>query len=145
MTQNLDERYGRTPAHRARMRLFAIVAAAGVAVVVVAWVIWVGVLSPSASLEAKDVGFAELSDTSVEVRWQLTASSGAEVSCAVKAVSEKHAIIGWRIVEVPPSEQTTRLLSATLRTSEQAVGGSVYRCWLTDDAATADAVRAELS
>ncbi|QNO36843.1 DUF4307 domain-containing protein [Protaetiibacter sp. SSC-01] len=145
MTQNLDERYGRTPAHRARMRLVAIAAAAGVAVVVVAWVVWVGLLGPSASIEAKDVGFGELTDTSVEVRWQLTAPAGAEVSCAVKAVSEKHAVIGWRIVEVPPSDEATRLLRATLRTSEQAVGGSVHRCWLADDAAAADAVLTDLS
>lgn len=145
MTHNLDERYGRTPAHRARMRLFAIVAAAGVAVVVVAWVLWVGLFSPNASLEAKDVGFGELTDTSVEIRWQLTAPAGADVSCAVKAVSEKHAVIGWRVVEVEPSQETTRLVRATLRTSEQAVGGSVHRCWLTDDAAAADAVLADLS
>lgn len=127
----LDARYGRTPARRTRARLFAAVAAAGVAVVVVAWVMWAGLLGPSASLEAKDLGFQTLSDTSVEVRWQLTAPADAPVSCAVKAVSEKHAIVGWRVVEVEPSPQLTRNLSATLRTSEPAVGGLIYRCWLT--------------
>lgn len=146
MTQSeLDSRYGRTPAHRARMRLVAALAAVGVAVAVIGWVVWVGLLSPDASIEAKDVGFVELSDSSVEVRWQLTAPAGAPVSCAVKAVSEKHAVIGWRIVEVPPSETTTRVLRETLRTSEPPVGGSVYRCWLTDEPGAADAVTADLS
>ncbi len=144
MTQHLDERYGRTPAHRARMRLLAILAAVGVGVVVVAWVVWVGLIGPSASLEAKDVGFGELTETSIEVRWQLTAPAGAEVSCSVKAVSEKHAVIGWRVVEVEPSGQTTRLVRATLRTSEPAVGGAVHRCWITDSEA-ADAVPGDLS
>lgn len=127
----LDARYGRTPTRHARTRLFALLAAAGVAVVVVAWVVWAGLLSPGASLEAKDVGFVEVSDSAVEVRWQLTAPADAPVSCALKAVSAKHAIVGWRIVEVEPSTQLSRILSATLRTSEPAVGGLIYRCWLT--------------
>ncbi|MFT4283942.1 MAG: DUF4307 domain-containing protein [Protaetiibacter sp.] len=146
MTQSdLDARYGRTPAHRARMRVLALLAAVGVAVVVVAWVVWVGLLSPAASLETKDVGFVQLSESSVEVRWQLTAPADAPVSCAVKAVSEKHAVIGWRVVEVPPASATTRVLRETLRTSEPPVGGSVYRCWLTGGGATADAVPEDVS
>jgi hypothetical protein len=132
MTVNdLDARYGRTPQRRARLRLLAILAASAVAVVVVAWVIWAGLFAPAASLEAKDLGFEELSDSSVEVRWQLTAPAGSDVSCAVKAVSEKHAVIGWKVVEVEASERTTRNLAATLRTSEPPVGGLIYRCWLT--------------
>lgn len=132
MTANdLDARYGRTPARRSRRRWFAIAAAAAVAVVVVAWVVWAGLFAPAASLEAKDLGFEELSASSVEVRWQLTAPAGSDVSCAVKAVSEKHAVIGWKVVDVEPSEQTTRNLAATLRTSEPPVGGLISRCWLT--------------
>jgi hypothetical protein len=132
MTANdLDARYGRTPARHARLRTFAILAAVAVAVVVGGWVVWAGLFAPAASLEAKDLGFEALSSSSVEVRWQLTAPAGSEVSCAVKAVSEKHAVIGWKVVEVEPSEQTTRNLAATLRTSEPPNGGLIYRCWLT--------------
>jgi hypothetical protein len=146
MTQSdLDARYGRTRAHATRMRAVAIAAAAAVAVVVVAWVVWVGVLGPSASLETKDVGYVALSDSSGEVRWQLTAPADAEVSCAVRAVSEKHAVVGWLVVEVPPSNETTRILRATLRTSEATVGGSVYRCWLTGDEPAPDAFVGDLS
>ncbi|AYF98442.1 DUF4307 domain-containing protein [Protaetiibacter intestinalis] len=136
MTANdLDARYGRTPARRARLRLLAVLAAIAVAVVVGAWVVWAGLFGAAASIEAKDLGFEALSDASVEVRWQLTAPAGHAVSCAVEAVSEKHAVIGWLVVEVEPSQQTTRTLSATLRTSEPPVGGSVFRCWLTEASA----------
>ena len=130
-TSDLDTRYGRTAERRVRTRVLAIGAAIAVAVVVVAWVFWAGLFSPSASLETKDVGFVELSDTSVEVKWQLTAPANSPVSCAVKAISEKHAVIGWKIVEVEPSERTTRSLSAVLRTSEKPNGGLIFRCWLT--------------
>ena len=130
-TSDLDTRYGRTAERRVRTRVLASGAAIAVAVVVVAWVFWAGLFSPSASLETKDVGFVELSDTSVEVKWQLTAPANSPVSCAVKAISEKHAVIGWKIVEVEPSERTTRSLSAVLRTSEKPNGGLIFRCWLT--------------
>ena len=142
---DLDARYGRTRARRTRTRLLAIAAGAGVAVVVVAWVIWAGLLSPSASIETKDIGFELLSESSVEVRWQLTAPAASAVTCAVQAVNEHHTVVGWLTVEVPPSEQTTRALTATLRTSEPPVGGSVYRCWLAAEGADADAVGHDLS
>ena len=142
---DLDARYGRTPARSRRMRLLAIAAAVGVAVVVIAWVMWVGLLGPSASLETKDVGYVALSDDSAEVRWQLTAPADTEVSCALKAVSEKHAIVGWRVVEVPASSETTRILRATLRTSEPIVSGSVFRCWLSGSPAVSGAFIDDLS
>jgi len=142
---DLDARYGRTPARATRTRLVAIAAAVGVALVVIAWVSWVGLLGPSASLETKDVGYLAHSDTSGEVRWQLTAPADTEVSCAIKAVSEKHAVVGWRVIEVPASSETTRILRETLRTSEPTVSGSVYRCWLTADAAASGAFVADLS
>ena len=79
MTANdLDARYGRTPARHARLRTFAILAAVAVAVVVGGWVVWAGLFAPAASLEAKDLGFEALSPSSVEVRWQLTAPAGSD-------------------------------------------------------------------
>ena len=104
---DLAARYGRTPARTARLRFVAIAAAAGVAAVVIAWVVWVGLLGPSASLETKDVGYVATSDDAGEVRWQLTAPADTPVSCALKAVSEKHAVVGWLVVEVPPSIAVT--------------------------------------
>jgi hypothetical protein len=142
---DLAARYGRTPARTARLRFVAIAAAAGVAAVVIAWVVWVGLLGPSASLETKDVGYVATSDDAGEVRWQLTAPADTPVSCALKAVSEKHAVVGWLVVEVPPSSETTRVLRATLRTSEPTVSGSVYRCWLTGGTAASGAFIDDLS
>jgi HAMP domain-containing protein len=142
---DLAARYGRTPARAARTRLVAIAVAIGVAVVVIAWVVWVGLLGPSASLETKDVGYLAHSDDSGEVRWQLTAPADTPVSCALQAVSEKHAVVGWLVVEVPPSPETTRVLRATLRTSEPTVSGSVYRCWLSGSPAVSGAFIDDLS
>lgn len=138
MTSNdLAARYGRTPARRARMRLVGIAAALGTAVVLIAWVVWAGPLSSTASLETKDVGYLATSDDTGLVRWQLTAPADTAVTCSVKAMSEKHAVVAWRVIEVPPSSERTRILRATVRTSEPTVSGGVHRCWLSGgDAAT---------
>jgi hypothetical protein len=130
-TTNLDARYGRTPARRSRTRMLAWGAAVGVAIVLIAWVAWAGLLSPGASLQARDSGFRVLTDHTIEVDWQLTAPVGSEVSCAVKAISEKKAVVGWKVVEVEPSDQAIRNVSAVLRTTEKPDGGLLYRCWLT--------------
>ncbi|PZQ89889.1 MAG: hypothetical protein DI534_09005 [Leifsonia xyli] len=142
---DLDARYGRTPMRRVRKRVAAIAAGTLLVIAVVAWLIWTAPLRPAASIESRDLDSTALSASSVEVRWQLTAPAGAEVSCAVKAVSAKQALTGWRIIEVPASDQTNRTLTATLRTSEPSIGGAVSRCWLSSQPSAADAVVHDLS
>ena len=131
MSTAIEARYGRTPSRRRRGRLLAIVAAAGVAVVVVAWVVWVGLFGPDASLGSRDLGYALVGDDAVEVRYEVTADAGKPVSCALQALNASFAIVGWKVVDLPPSDQGTRQFRETLRTSEPAVTGLIYRCWLT--------------
>lgn len=127
----IDSRYGRTPERRRRSRLLAILAAIGVAVVVVAWVLWVGLFGPGASLESRDLGYQLTSEASVEVRYEVTVDTGRSVSCAVEALAEDFSIVGWHVVTLPPSDQRTRQFSASVRTTQPAVTGLIYRCWLT--------------
>jgi hypothetical protein len=35
------------------------------------------------------------------------------------------------VVDIPPSQKGTRQFRETVNTSEQAVTGLIYRCWLT--------------
>lgn len=128
---SLDARYGRTAPRRARTRLIAILAGAGVLVVVVAWVIWAGLLGPSASLETRDLGYTLQDASTIEVRYEVTVDAGRSVACAVQALDAGFEIVGWKVVELPASEQVTRRFSETLRTSQEAVTGLIYRCWLT--------------
>src|SRR5690349_9275505 len=78
----LDARYGRTPGSRAR--LTAVLWSLGVFFVVVftAWVIWGGLLVPSAQLESKDIAHSIIADNQVEVTYQLTIDPGTESYCA---------------------------------------------------------------
>jgi len=130
-TDLIEARYGRGPVRRRRTRLIAIVAAAGVLGVVIAWVVWAGLLGPDASLGSRDLGYSVTGDDAIEVRYEVTADAGASVSCALQALNSTFAIVGWKVVAIPPSDQGTRQFRETLRTSEPAVTGLIYRCWLT--------------
>jgi len=127
----IDARYGRTPRRRLRARVLAVVAGAAVVVVMAAWVVWAGVFGPGATVETQDVGFEVRSDAEVLVRGEVSVAPGTAVRCAVAAEDEKQAFVGWRVVELPPSEDRTRHLSETVRTTRLADVGLIYRCWLT--------------
>lgn len=131
MSTTLDQRYGQSPARRRRTRLLAVAAACGVLVVVVAWVLWVGLFAPGASLGDRDLGYTLVGNDAVEIQYEVTTDAGSSVSCALQALNSTFAIVGWKVVAIPPSEQGTRQFRETLRTSEPAVTGLIYRCWLT--------------
>jgi len=127
----LDRRYGRTRGSARRTRIILVSTAAAFAVVLVAWLVWGGLLSVNSDIEAVDTGHTIVDDTLVQVRYQLTVEPGKPVSCAFQAQNSTFAIVGWEVVEVPASERRTRTLGAEIRTTELAVTGLIYRCWLT--------------
>ena len=132
MTQNsVAERYGRTAGDRRRRRTIAIAAAAAVLLVVVSWVVWVGLFSPSASLETRDTGYAQQADDSVDIRFEVTVEPGTPVSCALQALNGEFGIVGWKIVDLPGGDDRTRAFVENVRVTEPAVTGLIYRCWLT--------------
>jgi len=127
----LDRRYGRSRGSARRTRVILITTAASFAVVLVAWLVWGGLLSANSEIEAVDTGHTIVDDTLVQVRYQLNVEPGETVSCAFQAQNSTFAIVGWKIVDVPASERRTRTLGAEIRTTELAVTGLIYRCWLT--------------
>lgn len=127
----LDARYGRTPNKKRRDRIIIVVAAALFVAVFTAWVLWAGFDNGQGNLEAQDVGHKVVDDSTVTITWRVSVSAGAPVSCALQAQNEAHAIVGWKIVSLPASSTHSRQYSETIRTSQLAVTGLIYRCWLT--------------
>lgn len=127
----LDERYGRTP-RAARRTLWAVVASAVAFVVVFAlWVIWGGLLEAPAKFEAVDSAHTIVSDSEVSITWAFNVPPGTPAKCALQALNSTFGIVGWRVVDVPTSVHQNQVLTETVRTTEQAVTGLIYRCWLT--------------
>lgn len=128
--QRLNERYGRTAGAERRTRRLMTIAGVIFAAVFTAWVVWGGLSGTNAELETRDLGYANITDTSIDVRWEISAAPGTDVSCAIQALNESFGIVGWRIFDLPPSTQRTRVFVETLRTAERPVTGLPYRCWL---------------
>ena len=128
---DLDARYGRTRSATKRTRIVVIVSALAFAVVFGAWLLWAGILAPPAQLQAEDTAHRVIDDSSVDVTWQLTVEPGTDTRCAVQALNSTFAIVGWTVVDVPASTARTRDLTQRVLTTEPAVTGLIYRCWLT--------------
>lgn len=127
----LDARYGRTPSAARRTRWVVIAGAVAFAIVFAAWLVWGGLGGAPAQFQARDTGHEILDDRAVSVRWQFTVEPGTPARCAVQALNSSFGIVGWKVVEVPASERLTRAFTETVLTTEPAVTGLIYRCWLT--------------
>lgn len=128
---DLDARYGRTRSSKRRTRWIVIGAGAAFVVVFALWLVWGGLLGTPAQLEANDTGHTIVSDREVSVSWEFTVPPGTPAKCAVQALNSSFGIVGWKIVDVPASDRRTRDLTETVLTTEPAVSGLIYRCWLT--------------
>lgn len=129
-SSRLDQRYGRTPRDGRRVRTVSIMSAVAFVVVFAAWIVWGGLSGTSSTLEVRELGYLDVTESSVTVQWEVSVEPGTEVTCALQALNGSFGIVGWRIVELGASEQRTRQFAESLRTSERPVTGLPYRCWL---------------
>jgi hypothetical protein len=127
--RDLDARYGRTPGTRRRGLLIAWLAGIATAIVLIVWVVWAGLDGDSSSLDVRDTGY-QLTDTSATARFEVTVDPGTAVRCAVQALNEQFEIVGWKIVDLAPSDERTRAFVETVRTTMEPTTGLIYRCWL---------------
>ncbi|PDQ34899.1 MAG: hypothetical protein B5766_09070 [Candidatus Lumbricidophila eiseniae] len=128
----LAQRYGRTPHARARDRLLLILGGLAVGVIVVAWVFWAGLDGQRAAVEVTNTSYTiNAADRSIEVRWNLSAPPGSATSCIVQALNANFTIVGWKVVDIPPSTAHIRTLTKHIRLAQPADTGLAYRCWLT--------------
>lgn len=126
----LDARYGRTPTDRRRSRVVVIGTAIAFVIVFTAWLVWGGLSGTNASLEVRELGYSNVTENSIDVRWEVTTAPGTEVTCALQALNGRFGIVGWRVVELGASDRISRVFEESLRTAEPAVTGLPYRCWL---------------
>jgi len=127
---DLDARYGRSPASAARTRWISWGAAAAFVVVFVAWLVWGGLLGAPAQLEVRDTGHTIVDERLVEVSFAVTAEPNVPVSCVIHAMNDSFTTVGWKVIDLPVSEQRNREFTDSVRTTELASTGLIYRCWL---------------
>jgi len=133
MTENqnlLTSRYGQTPQAAKRSKAVGVTTALGFTLVLGAWLWWGGGLEQPAQIQTRELGYVVTSDQEVVVNFEVTTPPGTNVSCAVQALNASYGIVGWKIVALEPSTVWTRTFQETLVTSEKAVTGLLYECWL---------------
>jgi hypothetical protein len=125
------ERYGHTPKTRKRGRIIALAFGAAVVVVIGSWVVWAGLDGSASTVDAQNRAFTIVSDSRVDVALTVSVDAGRAVSCAVEAQDESHAVVGYKVIDVPASTQRTQQITTTVLTTEPAVTGTLDSCWLT--------------
>ncbi|TLM73332.1 DUF4307 domain-containing protein [Pseudarthrobacter sp. NamB4] len=97
---------------------------------------WVSTSQSLSDVSFKDVGYSTTDATLAEVDFQVTREPGTPVKCAVKALDSKFAIVGWKVVDIPPGEGNgtadggrTVAQRVAVRTESLAVSGVVDSCW----------------
>lgn len=123
----LDDRYGRAtrPGRRLRWALLVIFAA-----VVVGYFAWTTIASGVDTVDVNTTSYEVVDRSTVTVDFQITVRTGARVACAVEAQDTDYGVVGWRVVEYPPSEEHTRAFRVTLPTTAEATTGLASSCWI---------------
>lgn len=125
-------RYGRTPGSRTRDRRLLWITAAAFVLVFVAWVVWAGLDGSRPSIEARNTAHELIDDTRVSVSFEVTGPQNTPMACSVQALNEQFAVVGWKVVELPLSEERTRSFTELVRTTELSNTGVVDTCWVVE-------------
>lgn len=124
----LAQRYGKKrPSAEAskRGRIFAVVG-----VLVLTALVGLFTLVTYNPLSYKDLSYKVESPLSVWVEFEVTAPVGKAVTCNIQALNNQFAVVGFKSVSLPASEQQVNQYSVRLNTTELAVTGLVDTCVL---------------
>jgi hypothetical protein len=110
--------------------VLAVATAIVIVVVFAVWVVWAGPGQTSHGLDTEDVGYRVMSDELTVVHTQVSADPGTTVECAVQVLDRAYAIVGWKTVTLPGSEQRTRSITTEVKTSARGVTGLINACWV---------------
>ena len=127
----LDERYGRTRNRRQWNRRGTVTAGIAGVLVVGAWVVWGGLDVATTAVDSQNTAYKILNERQVSMTWQVTLAPGSTGQCALQAQNSVHGTVGWKIVDIPASSQRTQSFTGIINTTDLAVTGLIYRCWLT--------------
>ncbi|BCW66192.1 hypothetical protein NicSoilB4_09550 [Arthrobacter sp. NicSoilB4] len=134
---SLANRYGgqkRSLSGKAKRIILVVAIAAGMA-----FMAWISTSNATESVTFKDIGYSTPDATLAEIDFQVTKEPATTAKCSVKALDSKFAVVGWKVVEIPPNAADagsdggrTTAHRTTLRTESQAVSGVVDSCWIPD-------------
>lgn len=95
-----------------------------------AWVIFAGLDGTSATISTDDAGYTITSDRVATVTSEVSVDPGTKVDCAVEVLNEGYTVVGWKVIHLPPSTQSSNTYTTTVNTMNRGVTGLIDKCWL---------------
>lgn len=122
----LDERYGRRRTSRWGIGVAIVLGAIATGLLG-----WMTIASTLDNVGADATGFEIVDERTVVLNFQITAPIGRDVACALEAQDVEHGIVGWKIIQIPASDEHARAFQETIPTTAEATTGLVNSCWVT--------------
>lgn len=133
---SLTNRYG-TPKRKVSKKVQKILLIVA-AVLSVTWILWV-VIGSNDGISQKDVSYHVVDPTLTTVDIAVTKDADATARCAMKAMDESYAVVGWKVITIGPNGKDvgsengrTTTVRTELRTDSLAVTGIVEHCWIVE-------------
>lgn len=79
-------------------------------------------------------GHQVVSESEVEVRFDLRRDPSREVTCRIEAQAETHVVVGRTEVDIAPTASSPTRQIVGVTTASPAITGYVDQCWYTDEA-----------
>ncbi len=123
---DLATRYGTPSSDRRRLRL---VAAAGLGLVLVAWLVWAWLPTSSPAVRSGLEAYGVVDDHTATATFSVERrTSDVEASCLLRAQAADHSVVGELNVAVGPGGQERSRLTETIRTDRRATTVHVVGC-----------------
>lgn len=106
------------------------------AVLSLTWILWT-VVGGNTGVSQKLLSYNVVDATMTTVDLSVTKSPEATARCAVKAMNEAYAVVGWNVITIGPNGKDqgsengrTTTVRGEIRTDSLAVTGVVENCWI---------------
>ncbi len=106
------------------------------AVLSLSWVLWV-IVGGNTGVSQKILSYNVVDATMTTVDLSVTKTPDATAECAIKAMNESFAVVGWNVITIGPNAKDvgsengrTTTVRGELRTDSLAVTGVVENCWI---------------
>jgi hypothetical protein len=105
----------------------------------IAFMAWISTALNAETVTFKDIGYSTTDATQSEIDFQVTKAPAIGAKCAVKALDDRFAVVGWKVVDVGPNPADasadggrTTVHRAVVKTESLSVSGVVDSCWIPD-------------
>ncbi|UOR02271.1 DUF4307 domain-containing protein [Leucobacter allii] len=127
-SQSLEDRYGAGRRRRVDRRV-AWGAAGALVAAGVGFLLFSGWHEQNV-VAVQDIGYTEVNDYSLDVKFTVSAPPNTPVACAVEALNTSKATVGWKVVEVPVTEDQDHTVTTRLVVTNPATAATARECWV---------------